>query len=277
MRDIELGLGGYSPAPHADRRELLEDEGARRRLLQELDRAGVRLAALNASGNALERAEDDAALRDAIRLAPLLGVDRVVCMSGGAPALSGGGWFPGIEDAIEREWTTRVLPYWDEVAALARSEDPRLRLCLELEPGAAVYNVSTFERLAALGDNLCVNLDPSHFFFQLVDPLAVIARLGKRIAFAHGKDARFHSSRVALDGVLQRHLEPTWEYATVGHGHDGAWWGEFVAALAAAGYSGVVSIEWEDARVAPETSVLEAARLLGAASAPAPPSEAVTA
>jgi len=251
LREVELGTGGYSPAPHCDRASLAQ-----------LDDHGYRLAALNVSGNPLEREDHDAALRDTIRLAGELGVPRVVCMSGGRAELAGAGWFPGLEDETERYWTERVLPYWEATAAFARAEHDGLRLCLELEPGSAVYNVSTFERVAALGANIAVNLDPSHFFWQSIDPLEVVRRLGGRIGYAHGKDTVLDRERVALDGVIDR---TAWRYATVGHGHDVDWWRSFASALGAAGYDGPVSIEYEDPTVPPEESIVESARILAAA------------
>jgi len=249
VRDVEIGTGGYSPAPH------LGD-------LAEVERRGYRLSALNVSGNPLEVPEHDRALRETIRLAGELGVERVVCMSGGRAELAGAGWFPGIEEATERYLRERVLPYWQEVAALARAAHPELRLCLELEPGSAVFNTRTFEQVAECGENLAVNLDPSHFFWQAIDPLAVVERLGSRVGFAHGKDTVLDGGRVPLDGLVDR---GAWRYATVGRGHDASWWQAFAEALARAGYDGVVSIEYEDPLVPPEESVVEAALLLDAA------------
>src|SRR4029077_15143652 len=106
----------------------------------------------------------------------------------------------------------------------------------------AAFNVSTVERLLALGPNLAVNVDPSHFFWLGIDPLAAIERLKGRIGFAHGKDTVV-SERAEVDGVLDR---TAWRYATVGQGHDVEWWSSFVAALARAGYDEVVSVEHED-------------------------------
>jgi sugar phosphate isomerase/epimerase len=232
-------------------------DDARRRLTSELDTRGFRLAALNVSGNPLELAEHDRALRDTIQLAGLLGADRVVCMSGGKAELAGAGWFPGLEEEIERYWEGRVQPYWQRMSALALRTSESLRLCFELEPGAAVFNVSTFERVAELGTNLAVNLDPSHFFWQGIDPLAAIRRLGARIAFAHGKDTLLAPERVATDGVLDR---ASWRYATVGQGHDEAWWRTFAEELQSAGYDGVVSVEYEDPVVSPEASIVESVR-----------------
>jgi sugar phosphate isomerase/epimerase len=261
VRDLELGTGGYSPAPHLDLDSLLGSDGERRRWLGALETAGFRVAALNVSGNPLELARHDRDLLRTIELAGLLGVDRIVCMSGGRASLSAGGWFPELEQQVELYWQTTVLPYWQRLAETASAHEG-LRLCFELEPGAAVYNVTTFERVAAEAPNLAVNLDPSHFFWQSIDPLAVVRHLGGRVGFVHGKDTVIAPERVSLDGALDRR---SWRFATVGQGHDAAWWRTLVEALHNAGYDGVVSIEFEDPTLPPEQSVVEAAHLLGQA------------
>jgi sugar phosphate isomerase/epimerase len=53
-----------------------------------------------------------------------------------------------------------------------------------------------------------------------------------------------------------------WNFATVGRGHDEAWWSTFVTALRDRGYKGTISIEYEDPFVPVEESVVESARLL---------------
>src|SRR5262249_51280813 len=97
LRDLEIGTGGYSPAAHCRLDELLADGVERSRFVGGLSARGFRLAALNVSGNPVEVERHDADLRATIELAGQLGVDRVVCMSGGPAAFSAGGWFPGIE------------------------------------------------------------------------------------------------------------------------------------------------------------------------------------
>ena len=261
VRDVEIGTGGYSPAAHCNRQALLASGPARREWLGAIESAGFRLAAFNASGNPLAQREHDAALCETIRLAAELGVERVVCMSGGDPRLSGG-WFPGVEEEAERYIAGRVVPYWREVLAEAGRMNERLRLCLELEPGAAIFNLSTFARLAELGDNVAVNLDPSHFFWQGIDPLLLVERLGDRIGYVHAKDTVLHEDKISLDGVLQRWGEPAWHYTTIGRGHDADWWRSLVDALEAAGYDGVISIEVEDPFLPAEEAVHESARLL---------------
>jgi sugar phosphate isomerase/epimerase len=259
VKDLEIGTGGYSPAPHCDVEPLLRDGEAARAWLGGIEARGFRVAALNANGNPLEDPGHDRALRSTIALAGRLRVDTVACMSGGRPELSGGAWFPGVEDEVEAYWRGRVLPYWKEIAELAAHGAPGTRLCLELEPGSAAFNVSTVERLLTVAPFLSVNLDPSHFFWQAIDPLEAAARLGPRIGFAHGKDTVLEPARVALDGLLDR---TAWRYATVGHGHPPEWWASFVTALRATGYDGVVSVEHEDGAVSPEAGIAESGRVL---------------
>jgi sugar phosphate isomerase/epimerase len=284
IRDVELGVGGYSPVPHLDLDRLLADAAARDELLGALAGRGLRLCALNASGNPLHpdpavAAGHDRALRGAVELAPLLGVDVVVAMSGcpgagpedrTAPHFVAGGWLPDLEGILEWQWAERVRPYWRALAADAAQAAPDLRICFELHPGTCVYNATTFEWIASEGANLAVNLDPSHFFWQGIDPLAVVDRLGGAIGFAHGKDTVQIPANRGLDGLLDCRwpgvaAEMPWNFATVGHGQDADWWAQFVARLRAAGYDGVISIEWEDPFLASEPSIVESAAALRAA------------
>lgn len=283
IQDLELGVGGYSPAPHCDAAELLGKSSALKAWRQPLTDAGIGISALNVSGNPLHpnpeiASRHDSALRQAIRLAGELGVDRLVAMSGcpgaspsdrAAPHFCGGGWLPDLERIADWQWRERVAPYWIEISALARREQPRLQICFELHPGTFVYNFETFSRLRQLGSNLGVNLDPSHFFWQSIDPLAMIGALGDRIGHVHGKDTILHQHRLALNGMLDsRWPDPPdqmpWNFATVGRGHDEEWWRQFAGMLQDGGFSGTISIEYEDPFVPVEESILESARLLAA-------------
>jgi sugar phosphate isomerase/epimerase len=284
VTDLEVGVGGFAPTPHCDARLLVRDADARQRWLDGIENRGFRVSALNVSGNPLhpdpERAGvHDRELRDAIRLAALLGVDRVVAMAGcpagtpgdRTPHFDAGGWLPYLAGAYERRWREVVLPYWQELTTIARAEHPGVLVCLELHPGTYAHNLETFERLAALGDNIAVNLDPSHLFWQQMDPLALCVRLS-RIGHAHAKDVVFNRGELALNGLLDHRWSATdpdapWTFATPGRGHDTAWWTEFVAALEARGVESI-SIEHEDPTMSAEDGVVEAARLLAPVSLP---------
>jgi sugar phosphate isomerase/epimerase len=291
VTEVELGTGGYSSAPHCPLRQLLSDASLRRKWHQVFADRGFRIRALNVSGNPLHPDPDaahahDADLRDTIRLAAELHVDRVVAMSGcpgagprdrTAPHFSGGGWLPDLERIAEWQWLERVLPYWAEIAAFAAAESPALRICLELHPGTFVYNTSTFSRIAGLSEAIALNLDPSHFFWQSIDPLAVIGVLGARIGHVHGKDTRLNARGLALNGILDnRWPEPAdempWTFAAVGRGHDADWWSAFLGALAEADFDGTIAIEHEDPFLGPEEGILESAHFLAALmpSSPAP-------
>ena len=278
---VELGVGGYSPVPHCDPPRLAGSEAAREELLSALDERDLELSALNVSGNPLHpdpevatRHHDD--LLRAIGLSAYLGVSRLVVMSGcpgpgpgtaAAPHFVGGGWLPDLEGVLDWQWRERVLPYWRRVAREAEEADPDLKLCFELHPGTCVYNAHSFERIAELGPNLAVNLDPSHFFWQGMDPLAVLERLDGRVAFAHAKDTLERPENLRVNGLLDsrwpgRAAEMPWNFATVGDGHDSAWWSSFLEALRRAGHDGAISIEWEDPFLEAEPSIARSAELL---------------
>jgi sugar phosphate isomerase/epimerase len=100
---LEVASGGYAPTPHCDRSALLADDGARARWLRSIEDHGFDVFALNAWGNPLDpdpavaRAHDRD-LRETIRLAAALGVDRVLALAGCPgdvrPRFAAGGWLP---------------------------------------------------------------------------------------------------------------------------------------------------------------------------------------
>lgn len=281
---IEIGTGGYSAASHANLPLLLADADERRRWSAMIADRGYSLSALNASGNPLHpdaayAARHTAALKNTIRLAALLGVDRVVAMSGcpgagpgdrTAPHFGAGGWLPDLEKVSEWQWTEVVLPFWTEMAAFAAREHPDLLICFELHPGTYVYNTASFGMIRGVGSNLGVNLDPSHFFWQGMDAIEVVKAVGDRIGHAHGKDTLDIPANKALNGMLDGRwpgvpAEMPWNFATVGRGRDVAWWTEFVRTLSAKGFDGTISIEYEDPFEPVKDSIVEAARALEAA------------
>ena len=267
---IEMGVGGWAKAAHQlplDR--LLREPGERDRLAGELAEHGLD-AVLR------ERGREPAAprpgrrprttprwLRGAVELAALLGVDRVVTMSGCPGGRDGGRspvfapWAltPDDEPLWNWQYEQRLAPFWQELGAWARASAPAVLICLELHAGASAYSPGGYLRIAeAGGDNLRVNFDPSHFWWQGIDPLRVLDQVGDRIAFSHGKDTLLHPDRIADHGVFDFRfpVDPdiaTWHFASVGGGRGVGEWSRLLAALRSAGYDGDVSIEHEDPRV----------------------------
>jgi sugar phosphate isomerase/epimerase len=252
----------------------LADAGRRRAFAEAFDRRGLHIAALNCSAWPLHPAVGErhvALIRSTIRLAAELGVTRLVTMSG-SPGDGPGGtavnfvWYPWPDDSmalLDRQWDA-ALDLWRDLAAEARAAGIE-RLAFELHPLHLVYNVPTLERMRdAVGPIIGANLDPSHLFWQGMDPLAVIRALGPAVHHVHLKDTEIVPDEVALAGVLdQRPFDDpsrrAWVFRTVGAVHDERFWASFVATLREVGYDGTLSIENEDAVLPPEAAVEQAA------------------
>ena len=279
VRGLEIGTGGYSPLGHSP----LELSSAQRRSWSAtITDRGFRIAAFNVSGNPLHpnaaiAARHDADLRRTIELAAELGVDRIVAMSGtpaagpqpsSAPHFAANAWLPDYAGIADWQFEQRVRPYWEGINELSTKTSPALRVCLELHPGAYVFNVATFERLHAVAPAIGVNVDPSHLFWQRMDPRKVIERLGSMIGYAHAKDVRYHMPELELHGLLDNRWPGDaahigWDFAAVGHGaHDADWWDQFAAELERDTSAPTLSIEHEDRLVSPEDGVATSARLL---------------
>jgi sugar phosphate isomerase/epimerase len=146
-----------------------------------------------------------------------------------------------------------VGPYWRETSRRLAKEAPGVMVCFELHPGVSIFSAAGFEALSPyIGDNIGVNLDPSHFWWQGIDPISVVEALGPRIGFAHGKDTLLFPERIRKHGVL--HFDPPdpgkapWHFAPVGEGHGITEWSSLLGAMRKSGYDGVISIEHEDPR-----------------------------
>ena len=258
---IEIAGGGQSSAPHLRLRELLGDRQKRIAFVDAFATRGLRIAALNCSAWPLHPVRGDeqmAIIRDTIRLAGELGVETVVSMSG-TPGDGPGGstidwvFYPWPADAmalLARQWEA-AIPFWQEMAAHAEAAGVR-HIAFELHPLHLVFNVPTLQRMRdAVGPVIGANMDPSHLFWQQMDPLAAIRALGPAVQHVHLKDTGLQPERVALAGVLdttpfEDAAQRAWVFRTVGRVHDRAWWASFIGALREVGYDGPLSIENED-------------------------------
>jgi len=275
---VELGLGGWSSAPHVDVGALISNAQARDRLSGLLRERGLAISALNASGNPLHPGEiglnDTRLAYDAMKLASLLGVSRVIMMSG----LPGGGpedktpnwitssWPLEAMEILEWQWTERVIPFWTELCKAATAVG--VRLCVENHGRQCVYNPNSYFRLReAVGPTVGMNFDPSHLIWMGGDPVAAIRALGgDNIYHFHGKDTRVEPD-AAVNGTLDtRHVEPvvgrTWNFVPLGHGLSRRGWLEVVEALRDVGYDDVISIENEDYTLATRAAIEDSVQTL---------------
>src|SRR5438132_13289390 len=270
---LEFAGGNWSSAPHLALDALLDSAAARREFTASLADHGIALSALNCSGNPVHPGEHGSRhhqiTRKTIALAGLMGVERVVMMSGcpGGPGDANANWVttcwpPEMATILAYQWDDVLIPFWLDLVAYA-TEHGVTKLCLELHAHQNVYSVDTFFRLRdAVGDTVGVNFDPSHLMWMGADPLAAIAALGSSIYHVHAKDTRLEPQALARDGRIE--IRPAedfayraWNYVTLGRGHDESWWRQFCQALAAIGYDDVLSIEHEELAFPPIDGVKE--------------------
>ena len=166
-------------------------------------------------------------------------------------------------DLLNRQWDEAVA-LWRELAIFARDHGVE-KIALELHPLHLVYNVPTLLRMReAVGPILGANVDPSHLFWQQMNPVAVVRALGEAVHHVHLKDTELIPEQVAIAGVLDDRAfsdpqQRAWIQRTIGRGHNAEFWSAFINALLEIGYQGAVSIENEDPFQAYEEGVREAA------------------
>jgi sugar phosphate isomerase/epimerase len=274
VTSIEIATGGQSSAPHLRVDDLLASGSARTRFLDAFASRGLRIAALNCSAwpmHPVLGAAHSELIDKTLRLASELGVPRIVSMSGcpgdgpGATTINWT-WYPWPQDAValgRRGWDMAVA-LWTEKARLAESYGVE-RIAFELHPLHVVYNVPTLLAFRSeVGNRVGVNLDPSHLFWQQMDPIAAVRALGPAVYHVHLKDTEIQADQVALAGLLDnrsfdRPAERAWVFRTVGRIHSTAWWSQFLGALRDGGYDDSLSIEQEDPYASQEDGVREAA------------------
>jgi sugar phosphate isomerase/epimerase len=281
LQAVEIGTGNFSPAPHCDMKKLIDDQQARQQFLRALASRGLELSALNCNGNLLDphpdrRVRAQQVFQDTLQAASLLGIQTVVTMSGCPGDLEGGTypnwvtctWQREYLELLDRQWEREIQPFWEQAAG--RAQQLGIRIAIEMHPGQAVYNTRTLQRLRRIcGEEVVgANLDPSHFFFQDMDPLVVVRALGAGAVFhVHAKDTRINTQEMALNGSLDTRpmSEPgvrSWEYVTLGFGHDEFFWRSFLSTLKMMGYDGVLSIEHEDRLMSPREGIQKSIALL---------------
>jgi len=262
---IEPGTGNYAGNKHCNPDELLEDEAKLNSFKRALEDRGVIISALSCHGNPLHpdgsiaKAHDEVT-RKAIGLAEKLGVDTITCFSG-CPGASDTDKYPNwitcawpddYPAALKWQWEEKVIPYWREIAKFA-SDHGVTKIALEMHPGFVAYNPESLLRLReAVGNTIGANFDPSHLFWQGIDPIAALHKLGKAVYHVHAKDTKVDQYNATVNGVLDTKSladiqNRSWIFRIVGYGHGLDFWKDFVSHLRKIGYDYVMSIEYEDA------------------------------
>ncbi|NOK59387.1 MAG: sugar phosphate isomerase/epimerase [Chloroflexi bacterium AL-W] len=145
----------------------------------------------------------------------------------------------GYQDFANR-WNP-ILDVFDEVG---------VKFALEVHPSEIAYDYWTTQRtLEAINhrEAFGINFDPSHLYWQMVDPVEFVYGFKDRIYHMHVKESiRVLNGR---NGILGSHLlfgdqRRGWDFVSPGRG--GVPFERVFRALNDIGYEGPYSIEWED-------------------------------
>lgn len=277
---IELGTGAYPGDAHCKPAELLKDDKKLEAFKQAIAEHHLEISALSCHGNPLHpdkaiAKDHDDAFRKTCQLAGELGLDRVITFSG-CPGGSDSDtrpnwvtcpWPDDFSEAVKWQWEQKVIPYWKEAVAFA-AKHKVTKISLEMHPGFVVYNPETLLKLRrAVGKAIGANFDPSHLFWQGIDPLRALRALKGAVYHVHAKDTKVYTENSEINGVLDTKPygdEPnrSWLFRTVGYGHGFSWWKDFVSTLRLIGYDDVLSIEHEDSLMSTEEGFRKAVEFL---------------
>jgi sugar phosphate isomerase/epimerase len=301
LESAEINSGGFIPEPHLPASDILVSEHASQDYLGVFAEHGITLTALNCNGNPLHpnpvvRDKHSADIFRSIEIAARLEVRRVVTMSG-TPAASATGtnpawnvlpWDSAYLDVLDYQWNEVAIPFWKRVQERAAHYD--VKIAIEMHPHNVIYNPATLERLveAVNATHVGAELDPSHLFWQGIDPVEAVNHLGGLVYNAAAKDIRINTA-ARINGVLDDRFgrvhpdEPgavglggpytlsrwptnaSWDFVAVGRGHDVVWWRSFLQALEKVDPDMAINIEHEDQELGQLEGLALAARTLLAA------------
>lgn len=261
VQGVEVNTCGWSTAPHFDLKAMLGNPARQKAFRQEFTDRGLQIISLNANGNPLHPTDpaQGEGLKNTIRIAGEMGITTVCTMSG-LPAGNAtdtmpnwvvSSWPPETQAILRYQWEEKLLPFWTEIVALAKSCGVE-RIALELHGNQCVYNVPSLLKLRQMvGPVVGANLDPSHLFWMGADPLVAAEALGDAIYHVHAKDTFLNAPKQATTSLLENGSlmdipGRAWSYITLGFGHGEEWWRQFCYRLKMAGYDGWLSIEHED-------------------------------
>lgn len=280
VQAVEIGCGGFPGKAHCNPEELLRDESKIAQFKHTIEKHGLEIAALSTHGNAVhpdpavaKQFHDD--FVNTVLLAEKLGVKRVITFSGcpgGSPEDKTPNWVTcpwpdDFSEILKYQWDEVLIPYWKKTAAWA-AEHGIEKIAFEMHPGFCVYNPETLMKLRnAVGPIIGANFDPSHLFWQGIDPVYAIRYLGDAIYFFHAKDTKIDELNSKTHGVLDtKHygdeIHRSWIFRSVGYGHDYQMWKDMMSALRMVGYDDAISIEHEDSLMTPNEGLQKAIAFL---------------
>jgi len=208
-----------------------------------------------------ERAAEE--MKNTARAAAKFGV-KVVNGFTGSPIWHVLAMFPPVPPQMIEDGYGEFADRWNPIIDVF--DEVGVKFALEVHPSEIAYDLWTTKRTLEAVDHregFGINFDPSHLYWQMVDPVAFVYEFGERIYHMHVKESiRLLDGR---NGVLGSHLffgdhRRGWDFVSPGRG--GVPFERVFRALNAVGYDGPYSVEWEDNGMNREQGAPEAAALV---------------
>lgn len=188
-----------------------------------------------------------AEMKETARAAKKFGVD-VVNGFTGSPIWARWYSYPQTSEAMINGGFKLIYDLWTPIFDVF--DECGVKFALEVHPSEIAFDFWTTDRLLKLFNRrktLGLNYDPSHLVWQGVNEVVFAREFADRIYHVHIKDVKLHKSDTG--GLLGSFLpfgdtRRAWNFVSAGHGDvdfDG-----IIRELNAAGYTGPLSVEWED-------------------------------
>ena len=237
----------YAGVSHIDAGRVLLDDGYASHIMDYAKENNVEISALAYYPNTMDgepekRAAAAAHLRDVIRASAKLGVNMVTTFIGRDQTKT-------VEENLEL-----VKEIWPPLLGLAQEEGVKIAIenCPMLFgpdqwPGGQnlMTTPAIWRRVFSIlnSDYLGINYDPSHFVWQMIDPVKPLYEFREKIFHVHYKDIKLYPERLDDCGIMAYPLD---FMSPKIPGLGDVDWGRYVSALTDIGYDGYTCIEIED-------------------------------
>jgi len=186
-------------------------------------------------------------VKQTARAAKAMGV-KVVTGFMGSPIWKYWYSFPQTTEAMVEAGFDEIVELWTPIFDVY--DECGVRFALEVHPTEIAFDYYSTQKLFEKFNNrptLGLNFDPSHLLWNMMDPAVFARDFAKKIYHVHMKDVKMNLD--GRNGILGSHLtfgdtRRGWNFVSLGHGNVD--FDAIIRELNQVGYTGPLSVEWED-------------------------------